>query len=66
MDQPSLWDLSCENQRLEDMLTIYQDHIEVIEAENKELRAKVTLLMQRLEMHEDGSDPEDRDTEYSS
>ena len=53
MDQPSLWDLSCDNQRLQDMLTVYQDHIEVIEAENKELRAQVTLLMQRLEMHED-------------
>ena len=66
MDQPSLWDLSCDNQRLQDMLTVYQDHIEVIEAENKELRAQVTLLMQKLEMHEDGSDPEDRDTEHSS
>ena len=66
MDQPSLWDLSCDNQRLQDMLTVYQDNIEVIEAENKELRAQVTLLMQRLEMHEDGSDSEDRNTEYSS
>ena len=64
MDQPSLWDLSCDNQRLQDMLTVYQDHIEVIEAENKELREKVTLLMKRLEIHEDGSDSEDTDTRY--
>jgi len=42
------WDLSLENERLENMLTVYQDHIEVLEAENKDLRAKVLLLVSKV------------------
>ena len=53
------WDLSLENERLENMLTVYQDHIEVLEAENKDLRAKVLLLVskvKKLKMENDGKD----------
>tara|TARA_R100001463_G_scaffold125627_1_gene183119 strand:+ start:323 stop:505 length:183 start_codon:yes stop_codon:yes gene_type:complete len=53
------WDLSLENERLENMLTVYQDHIEVLETENKDLRAKVILLVSKvkeLEMENNGKD----------
>ena len=38
------WDLEQRNQELETMLTVYQDHIEVLEAENLELKEKVEFL----------------------
>tara|TARA_B100001250_G_scaffold272603_1_gene235371 strand:- start:805 stop:987 length:183 start_codon:yes stop_codon:yes gene_type:complete len=53
------WDLSLENERLENMLTVYQDHIEVLETENKDLRAKVILLVSKvkeLETENNGKD----------
>tara|TARA_B100001996_G_scaffold288642_1_gene228904 strand:+ start:948 stop:1133 length:186 start_codon:yes stop_codon:yes gene_type:complete len=43
------WDLELKNQELETMLTVYQDHIEVLEAENQELQEKVAFLQMMLE-----------------
>ncbi len=43
------WDLELKNQELQNMLTIYQDHIEEIEAVNEELKQEVIFLRQQLE-----------------
>ena len=43
------WELEQRNQELETMLTVYQDHIEVLEAENLELKEKVEFLQMMLE-----------------
>ena len=59
------WDLSLENERLENMLTVYQDHIEVLEAENKDLRAKVILLVSKVkELKMEGNGKNTTDTEF--
>ena len=43
------WDLELKNQELQNMLTIYQDHIEEIEAENEKLSQEINFLRQQLE-----------------
>ncbi len=43
------WDLENKYEKLETMLTVYQDHIEVLEAENQELKEKVEFLQTMLE-----------------
>jgi hypothetical protein len=43
------WDLENKYEKLETMLTVYQDHIEVLEAENQELKEKVEFLQMMLE-----------------
>ena len=59
------WDLSLENERLENMLTVYQDHIEVLEAENKDLRAKVILLVSKVKkLKMEGNGKNTTDTKY--
>ena len=59
------WDLSLENERLENMLTVYQDHIEVLEAENKDLRAKVILLVSKVkELKMEGNGKNTTDTKF--
>tara|TARA_B100000131_G_scaffold49845_1_gene44465 strand:+ start:98 stop:280 length:183 start_codon:yes stop_codon:yes gene_type:complete len=43
------WDLENENQRLQDMIIIYQEEIETLEAENQELKKEVLFLKSQLE-----------------
>tara|TARA_B100000287_G_scaffold43829_1_gene39439 strand:+ start:3305 stop:3514 length:210 start_codon:yes stop_codon:yes gene_type:complete len=43
------WDCELKNEELNRMLTIYQEHIEVIEAENDELKQEIIFLRQQLE-----------------
>tara|TARA_B000000557_G_scaffold262908_1_gene264640 strand:- start:94 stop:285 length:192 start_codon:yes stop_codon:yes gene_type:complete len=43
------WDLELENQRLQDMIIVYEEHIEVLEKENKTLKAEVVFLKEQLE-----------------
>ncbi len=45
----SWYQLEVENENLESMLTIYQDHIEELEEENTQLKQKVLFLEQQLE-----------------
>ena len=62
---PGLWDLSCENQRLEGMLTVYQDHIEMLEEENEDLRAEILFLNEQLDLKSMGfyhGDPKNSST----
>jgi hypothetical protein len=48
-DIKSWYQLEVENENLESMLTIYQDHIEELEEENTQLKQKVLFLEQQLE-----------------
>ena len=43
------WDLENENQRLQDMIIVYEEHIEVLEKQNKNLKDEVLFLKQQLE-----------------
>ena len=42
------WDIESENLRLENMLTVYEEHIKQLEEENKQLKAQVDFLKQQL------------------
>ena len=43
------WDQEIENDRLKGMIIVYQEHIDVLEKENKELKAKTAFLQKQLE-----------------
>ena len=43
------WDLELRNQELESMIIVYQEHIDQLEEENKELKKKVEFLSMMLE-----------------
>ena len=43
------WDLELRNQELESMIIVYQEHIDQLEEENKELKEKVEFLSMMLE-----------------
>ena len=43
------WDLELKNQELERMIIVYQEHIDQLEEENKELKEKVEFLSMMLE-----------------
>ena len=43
------WELEQENLRLQDMIIVYQEHIDQLEEENKELKEKVEFLSMMLE-----------------
>ena len=43
------WDLELKVNQLEHMLTVYQDHIEELEAEAKEMQEEIFFLKQQLE-----------------
>ena len=45
----SWFQLELENENLESMLTVYQDHIEELEEENSQLKQQVLFLEQQLE-----------------
>ena len=43
------WEIESENLRLENMVIVYQEHIEILEKENKNLKNQVTFLKKQLE-----------------
>jgi len=43
------WEIESENLRLENMVIVYQEHIEILEKENKNLKTQVTFLKKQLE-----------------
>ena len=43
------WDKESKLEHLENMITVYEKHIEVLEQENKSLKAQVLFLTQKLE-----------------
>ena len=43
------WDLELHVEKLEHMLTVYQDHIEELEAEAKEMQEEIVFLKKQLE-----------------
>ena len=43
------WEIESENLRLENMVIVYQEHIEILEKENKNLKDQVTFLKKQLE-----------------
>ncbi len=57
----SWYQLEVENENLESMLTIYQDHIEELEEENTQLKQQVLFLEQQLEYKTLGLPVEEED-----
>ena len=43
------WDCELKNESLEHMLTVYQDHIEELEAEAKAMEEEILFLKKQLE-----------------
>ena len=43
------WDKESKLEHLENMITVYEKHIEVLEQENKSLKAQILFLTQQLE-----------------
>ncbi len=60
-DIKSWYQLEVENENLESMLTIYQDHIEELEEENTQLKQQVLFLEQQLEYKTLGLPVEEED-----
>ena len=44
------WDLELKVNQLEHMLTVYQDHIEELEAEAKEMQKEIRFLKEQLDL----------------
>ena len=42
------WDKEVKLEKLEDMITVYEEHIQYLEKENKELKAQVVFLKEQL------------------
>ena len=42
------WDKELKLEKLEDMITVYEEHIQNLEKENKELKAQVLFLKEQL------------------
>ena len=42
------WDKEVKLEKLEDMITVYEEHIQNLEKENKELKAKILFLKEQL------------------
>tara|TARA_B100001175_G_scaffold274476_1_gene248772 strand:+ start:837 stop:1022 length:186 start_codon:yes stop_codon:yes gene_type:complete len=55
------WDCELKNESLEHMLTVYQDHIEELEAEAKEMKAEIVFLKEQLEYKTLGKPNYDKD-----
>ena len=43
------WDKEVKLEKLEDMITVYEEHIKILEKENKSLKLQVEFLKQQLE-----------------
>ena len=43
------WDIEVKLSEMENMITVYEKHIEILEQENKSLKAQVLFLTQQLE-----------------
>ena len=43
------WDLELKNNELQNMIHVYEEHIDVLEKENKSLKLQVDFLKQQLE-----------------
>ncbi len=43
------WDKELKLEKLEDMITVYEKHIEELEKENQELKAQVDFLREQLQ-----------------
>ncbi len=57
----SWYELELQNEQLESMLTIYQDHIEELEEENKQLAEQIAFLEKQLEYKTLGLPVEEED-----
>ena len=55
----SWYELELQNEKYESMLTVYQDHIEELEKENKELLEQVACLEEQLEYESHGFPQDD-------
>ena len=42
------WDIEVKNEQLENMITVYEKHIEELEKENQKLKAQVDFLREQL------------------
>ena len=42
------WDLETKLNKLESMITVYEEHIKNLEQENKQLKAQVVFLREQL------------------
>ena len=42
------WDKEVKLEKLEDMITVYEEHIQNLEKENKELKAQIVFLKEQL------------------
>ena len=42
------WDIEVKNEQLENMITVYEKHIDELEKENKSLKLQVEFLKQQL------------------
>jgi len=43
------WDLELKNNELQSMIHVYEEHIDVLEKENKSLKLQVDFLKEQLE-----------------
>ena len=43
------WDLELKNNELQNMIHVYEEHIDVLEKENKSLQLQVEFLKEQLE-----------------
>ena len=43
------YELELKNEKLESMINVYEEHIDVLEKENKSLKLQVDFLKQQLE-----------------
>jgi|TARA_B100001094_G_C17806850_1_gene611867 hypothetical protein len=49
MTTPKMYlDLELKNQKQKDMITVYEEHIETLEKENKSLNAQILFLKEQL------------------
>jgi len=53
------WELEQRNIRLEDMIIVYQEHIDTLEEENEKLKKKIAFLEQKLSVMEDYDDDDE-------
>ena len=55
------YELELKNEQLENMITVYEKHIEELEKENQELKAQVDFLREQLHYKTFGKPTHDED-----